>query len=147
MMKILPNSGIRVSRPTWFYRLATLSNSTAVVCHCNKRMYGTVFCGTPVTHVAFHNGFMSSIVKSWLKSWCYYLKNNDLIRSQFFTCHDSSAFVTRASLWTDWVDRMIITKRQKNGNFSQELNYKLINALWNVFLEPACCNWERAIMG
>ena len=49
-----------------------------------------------------HQGFINSYSKSRKKkSYCPYLKNNDPIRSQFCTCHDSWAVVTCANLWPD----------------------------------------------
>ena len=54
-------------------------------------------------------------------------ENDGQIRSQFCTCHDSSAVVACAKLLSDWIIRIEIT----TNNFSQDFNYELINHLWN----------------
>ena len=58
---------------------------------------------------SFHKVFMSSWSKSHKDKCCFYLKNNHLIRSQFCTCHDSSAVMTCANVWPDWIIRITIT--------------------------------------
>ena len=44
---------------------------------------------------------------SWKQSCknmnCSYVNNHNQIRSQFCTCHDSSAVMTCAKLWPDWI--------------------------------------------
>ena len=48
-----------------------------------------------------------------LKNSCgSYLKNNDPIRSQFCTCHDSWAVMACAKLWPDCVIKIRITSHQ-----------------------------------
>ena len=56
------------------------------------------------------------------------MNNNDPIRSQFCTCHDSCAVMTCAKLWPDWINRIVINAKR----LSQEFSYDLINPLWNV---------------
>ena len=60
----------------------------------------------------------------------------DLIISQFCTCHDSSAVVTCAKLWDDW----IISLQVKANIFLEDFEYKLINHLWNSTMR-----WERSM--
>ena len=64
----------------------------------------------------FHEVFMSLWFKSHKYSCCSLLKNNDLIRSQFFTSHDISAVVTCGKFVT-WSDRW-------NHNYSKENFHK-----------------------
>ena len=74
-------------------------------------------------------GFMSSKSKPCKKNMCcHHVNNNNPLRSQFCTCHDSSAVVACAKLWADWIMKIKI-KSQKV--FSQILIYELINDLWN----------------
>ena len=37
------------------------------------------------------------------KLCCFYMENNGQIRPQFCTCHDSSAVMACAKLWSDWI--------------------------------------------
>ena len=44
------------------------------------------------------------IIQNLMKSTCSsYAKNNDPIKSQFCTCHDSQDVMTCAKLWLDWM--------------------------------------------
>ena len=47
----------------------------------------------------------------------FYLNNNDPMRSQFCTCHDSWAVVTCAMLWSDWIINIIIRARRIVAKF------------------------------
>ena len=55
------------------------------------------------------------------------IKDNDQARSQFCTCHESSAVVTCAKLLLDWFIGIKIWAK----GFSQDLSYKLMYHLWN----------------
>ena len=57
------------------------------------------------------------------------MKKDDPFRSQFCTCHDSSAVVTCAILWPGWIITIIIIARKMFTNFW----YELLNTLWNRF--------------
>ena len=62
-------------------------------------------------------------------SFCFDLDSNGPIRSQICTCHASSAVVAYANLWPDTL--MMIIFHIKAIYFLQDLNYKLVNPLWN----------------
>ena len=51
----------------------------------------------------FHEQFMSWLPKFLKTSNYSYITNNDQIRSQFCTCHDSSAVVACAKMRPDWM--------------------------------------------
>ena len=70
---------------------------------------------------------MSSSSKSRDNSCCSFLDNNDAIRPQFCTCHDSWAVGTCANLWPDCILRIKI----KIFIFLQDFNHKLIKSLWH----------------
>ena len=88
------------------------------------------------------------------------MKNNNEIRSQFCTCHDSSAVVTCANLRPDWIMRIMIKAKEL---FTRDFSYELIDCLWTgsrflstqhslpgttVSTEP-CCNgdgWKARIL-
>ena len=53
--------------------------------------------------------------------------SNQVIRSQFCSCHDSSAVVAWAKLWPDW----IIILHNRATYILQNMDYGLINHLWN----------------
>ena len=53
------------------------------------------------------------IIQIFYKTVCSYMKkNNDLIRSQFCTWHDSKAVVTCAKLWHEWISRIDIIVKE-----------------------------------
>ena len=54
--------------------------------------------------------------------------SNDVIRSQFYTYHDSWAVVAYVKLWSDL---MIILYLRTRFFFSQNLDYEFIKPLWN----------------
>ena len=58
---------------------------------------------------------------------CSYMKNDDAIRSQLCTCHDSWAVMTCANLWPDSIHK-ILTNTKKN---SKDFNNALLNCLCN----------------
>ena len=66
----------------------------------------------------FHKVFMRSWSKSCTNIWCSYMKNNLQIKSQFCTCHDSTAVMTCAKLWHDGIIRIKI-KGKGNGTWFQ----------------------------
>ena len=75
----------------------------------------------------FHKEFMSSYSNLTKNSCCSYLKNDDLIRTQFCTSNDSWAVVTCANLWPDWIIRIMITAKRMFTRFkwwSHKLNVK-----------------------
>ena len=74
-----------------------------------------------------YNRFMSSWYESCKNVCCSNKKNYHQISSHICTCHDSSAVVTCAKLWPDW-----IFKKNSHKN-SQHFNFELINILWNEF--------------
>ena len=61
----------------------------------------------------FHKGFMSSRLKAHEFFFFFNFDSNHPIRSQFYTCHDSSAVVACAKLWAD----MKIIFHQNNTHF------------------------------
>ena len=65
-----------------------------------------------VPRYLFHKGIMSSLSKSRENESCSNLKDNDQIRSQFCTCHDSSAVVACAKLWYGLIIRNTIPTRR-----------------------------------
>ena len=77
-----------------------------------------------------HSDYLQPISQKWFKvMWSkickimfrYYPQNNYCqIRSQFCTCHDSSAVVTCANLWPDWAI--------KTKNYSKEISSRF--QLW-----------------
>ena len=71
----------------------------------------TNFYLLPHTWSPFHKAFMSSLSKFLFTS---YVNNDDTIRLQFCTGHDSWAVVTCAKLWADWTLRIWI---RANINF------------------------------
>ena len=66
-------------------------------------------CGPPLSPSLcrdkdpFHERFMNLYTKSFKNICCSDMKNNNLIRSQFCTCHDSWAVMVCAKLWPDWI--------------------------------------------
>ena len=59
----------------------------------------------------FHNRLMSWWSKSCKTTCSFYVENDDPIKSQFCTCHDSWAVVTCANLWADGIIRIVVTSR------------------------------------
>ena len=80
----------------------------------------TWWLGTRITNTLW--AYHSYIVK--MMCWSY-MTNNDPIRPQFCTCHDSSAVMACAKLWPDRINR------NEYHKFSQDFNYELINSLGN----------------
>ena len=76
-----------------------------------------------ITWGLFHKHFMRTWSNFWKKEiTLLLLKNDDLIRSQFCTCHDSSAVMACANLWSDWMIRIIISAKR----IWQDFNYGFI---------------------
>ena len=73
------------------------------------------------------NGLMIKISGKKIKQ---NFDSNDTISTQFCTCHDSLAIMACAKLWNDW----IIICQSSTICFSRDLDYELINSLWNVSL-------------
>ena len=83
--------------------------------HWNKFIMEKVNCllsYSPRNH--FTKGFMSPSFKSWQNWCCPYLKNDHLIRSQFCTCHNSSA----VKLWPDWIIKIKLRCKNNFHKFS-----------------------------
>ena len=53
-----------------------------------------------------HKVIMSSKYKFYKNIFFYHMKNNNQIRSQFCPCQDSSAVMTSANLWPNWIIRI-----------------------------------------
>ena len=67
------------------------------------------------------------------------MRNNDPIRSQFCTCHDSSAVVACPKLWTDWITRIRIRAKRI---FNDELS----NHMWNGSLALICSMHSHPVL-
>ena len=67
----------------------------------------------------FYKEFVSTPSKYYKNLGCFYLKNNDQIRSKFCTCHDSSAVVTWAKFWPDLIINFITKARKIFTRFQQ----------------------------
>ena len=80
----------------------------------------------------FHKQFKSSSSKSRKNTCCFYMKRGDLIRSQFCTCHDSSALVTCAKLGPDWIIWIKIRKLELN-KFSQRFQSQALGPFGDEF--------------
>ena len=68
------------------------------------------YCMTQETITQMDYELIIQILKK--KSCCCYLTNDNSIRPQFCTCHNSSAVVTCANLWPDWIIRIIIIAKR-----------------------------------
>ena len=78
---------------------------------------------------------MSSQPKSCENTSCSYFDSNDLIRSQFCTCHDSSAVMTYAKLWPDLIHIFHIREIwifTRFGPWAHKLFAKWFPVLWDV---------------
>ena len=74
------------------------------------------------------------MIQAWKNIFYYHLADNNQIWSQFCTCHDSSAVVTCAKVWSDWIVRIITKVRRE---FTQDFNHELKNPLLNGSLAPS----------
>ena len=78
-------------------------------CHFSRRdamLYPIPLRPAPEIHITTHLWAENpTLVKEDME---FYAKYNDPIKSQFCTCHDSSAVVACATLWLDWIIRIKI---------------------------------------
>ena len=80
-------------------------------------------------------------------STCYYMRNNGQSRSQFCTWHDSSAVMSSAKWWSNWMNKIKIrTKlRLEQKDFGCELIVCEMNPCewpWNSMQSLANWNWK-----
>ena len=73
-------------------------------------------------------GFVNWVNWNHLIIFCNY-GSNDPVRSQFCTCHDSSAVMACAQLWPN---QFIICRTRRAAIFFQDFDYELIELLWDV---------------
>ena len=103
-----------------FTRKSTLLTCQESECRIWMRHFGNVLGPSlnslrshviPVDHRPFSQKFyelLIQILKQKHSCWSY-LKTNNPIMSQICTCQDSSAVVTFAKLWPDWIVGIILT--------------------------------------
>ena len=76
----------------------------------------------------------------WAHDWnlgkkiCSNFDSDDPIRTQFCTCHDSSAFMTCAKLWPDMMNFFCT----RATHIQWDLDHELINPSYNGFLMYIC---------
>ena len=76
--------------------------------------------------------FMGSSSTSCKNNCHSYMKNNDPIKSQFCTCHDSWAVVTCANLWTDQINKIKIEANWIARKLSCELMKLFMKWVWDA---------------
>ena len=61
-----------------------------------------------------------------ISTCCYYMRNNGQSRSQFCIWHDSSAVMSCAKLWSDWMNKIKIREKRILERF-----WMWAHCLWN----------------
>ena len=103
---------------------------------------GSLCCDSHVvshrdTHVT---SYMSSYLKSCEKLFCFNLNYFDPIQSQLCTWHYSSAVMTYAKLWLDWIVEFYI----RAACILQDLDYDLLNKLFMRWI-PGVIGYQNYI--
>ena len=87
--------------------------ASVILIHVQEVSWGEAVCKCPEAVILFSRwplgphltkvfGLIIQTFKK-KKNFCYYLRYNWLIMSQFYTCHDSWAVMAYATLWPDLV--------------------------------------------
>ena len=77
----------------------------------------------------FLKQYMSSKPKSCKYKYNFYVKNDDLTRPQFYTCHNSWAVVACAKLWSGWIVRI-------------EIRANRISVIFQLWAHQPCAKWS-----
>ena len=65
-----------------------------------------------VSGAQFRKGLWAHVSNLSKNTCCFHLQIENQFRSQWCTCHNSSAVVTCANLWPDWLIRIIIPAKK-----------------------------------
>ena len=95
-----------ITRPQWVKYLSSMAPPQAnLSSDPYQKCQGWDYSRTPPTHFTNSHDLIIQILQKKIIS---HMKNNNNIRSQFCTCHDSSAVVTCANLWPGWIIEIMI---------------------------------------